>query len=243
MADAYKDDLAYIHDVGFGHLARSAASVLLELLRQEGKVNGRVVDLGCGSGIMAQQLCAAGYDVLGIDISNALLDIARERVPQGEFRTGSFLKVQLPECIAVTAIGECFNYLFDNGNTKQELLKLFRHIYEALCPEGLLVFDVAEPGRVSGSNPLRTYTEGEDWAVLMTAEEDEQHYFLSRRITTFRKVGEFYRRDHEVHQLQLLKRAELTEQLQSISFCVRVLAGYGQLQFVPGHIGLLAQKP
>jgi 2-polyprenyl-3-methyl-5-hydroxy-6-metoxy-1,4-benzoquinol methylase len=90
MADAYKDDLAYIHDVGFGHLARSAASLLLELLRQEGKVNGRVVDLGCGSGIMAQDLCAAGYDVLGIDISNALIAIARERVPQGEFRTGSF---------------------------------------------------------------------------------------------------------------------------------------------------------
>lgn len=243
MADAYRDDLAYIHDVGFGHLARSAASVLLELLRQQGKIKGRVVDLGCGSGILAQELCAAGYEVLGIDISNALISIAHERVPQGEFHTGSFLKVKLPTCIAVTAIGECFNYLFDNGNSKQELLNLFRRVYDVLCPEGLFVFDVAEPGCISGSDPLRTYTEGDDWAVLMTAEEDKQHEFLTRRITSFRKVGELYRRDYEVHQLQLFKRAELTEQLQSIGFRVRLLAGYGQLQFASGHIGLLAQKP
>jgi hypothetical protein len=33
MTDAYREDLAYIHDVGFGHLAKNAAPVLLEALR------------------------------------------------------------------------------------------------------------------------------------------------------------------------------------------------------------------
>lgn len=33
MTDAYREDLAYIHDVGFGHLAKNAAPILLEALR------------------------------------------------------------------------------------------------------------------------------------------------------------------------------------------------------------------
>ena len=49
MADAYREDLAHIHDAGFGALARSAAAVLVEALHQQGKHEGLVVDLGCGA--------------------------------------------------------------------------------------------------------------------------------------------------------------------------------------------------
>jgi SAM-dependent methyltransferase len=251
--DGYGEDLAYIHDAGFGHFATNAAPALLGMLRQRGAVWGQrgcvsaprtlVVDLGCGSGIWARELCNAGYDVLGVDQSAAMIAIARKRVPNGEFRHGSFLKAKLPPCVAVTALGECFNYLFDPRNTKPRLLGLFRHAFDALLPGGLLVFDVAGPGRIPRPGTQRSYWEGEDWAALVAAEEDQQRMLLTRRITSFRKVGKLYRRDEEVHRLRLYKRSELAGQLRDCGFRVRTLRGYGQMRFLPGAFGFLARKP
>jgi SAM-dependent methyltransferase len=240
---AYHDDLAYIHDAGFGGFARGAAAGLLPLLRQAGIMSGRVIDLGCGSGIWAGALATAGYDVLGIDLSEAMVRMARQRVPQGEFRAESFLTAELPPCAAVTALGECFNYLFDGRNTRAALCGMFRRILDALPPGGLFVFDVAGPGRVPAPGTQRKYTEGEGWAVLVEAEEDRRRRLLTRRITTFRKVGELYRSDHEVHRLRLYPRQELTGRLRRLGFRVRTLAGYGPTRFAPGHVGFCARKP
>ena len=47
----------------------------------------RVLDVGCGTGVpTARQLVLAGASVTGIDISTVMLDLARENVPQAEFR-------------------------------------------------------------------------------------------------------------------------------------------------------------
>ena len=242
MTDAYRQDLAYIHDVGFGHLAKNATQVLLDALRRSGIVKGQVIDLCCGSGLLARELTAAGYEVLGIDISEALLDMARERLPSTHFRKESILGSELPSCVAVAAIGECFNYLFDEDNTEQALYKLLSRIHKALGLAGLLLFDVAEPGRVPGSGLQQAHTEGEDWAVLMSTEEDRKNRLLIRSITTFRKDGELYRRDQEIHRLRLVTRSELLKQLSGLGFKVYILDRYGQLQFSPGHTGFLANK-
>src|SRR5262245_1645681 len=99
----YHEDLAYIHDVGHGDFARDAAPGVLEIFRSSSIHVGLVVDLGCGSGIWAEELVLAGYNVLGVDISAAMLALARGRVPSAEFRLGSFLDINLPRCVAVTA--------------------------------------------------------------------------------------------------------------------------------------------
>jgi len=242
MVRAYGIDLAYIHDAGFGHIATNAAAFLLGLLRQRRKDTGLVIELGCGSGISAEAIAAAGYDVLGFDISADMIALAQQRVPRGEFRAGSFLTAELPPCVAVTAIGECFSYLFDANSTKQTLSELLRRIHAVLLPGGLLLFDVAALGRVSGAGPQQLCREGEDWAVLVTAEEDRQHRLLTRRITSFRKVGELYRRDHEVHRLRLFERQEMVGLLRDAGFRVWPLAEYGPLRFVRGHLGFLARK-
>ena len=61
-------------------------------------------------------------------------------------------------------------------------------------------------------------------------EEDRQRQLLTRRITSFRQVGELYRRDQEVHRQRLLAGSELAAQLRSIGFRVRILRGYGPLR-------------
>src|SRR6476620_9236965 len=102
----YTDDLAFIHDAGFGDLARHAAGVLQNALRAHGFRTGLIVDLGCGSGILSKAMIDAGYDVLGIDISPAMIRIARKRVPRARFATASLLRFEFPACHAVAAIGE-----------------------------------------------------------------------------------------------------------------------------------------
>jgi SAM-dependent methyltransferase len=239
---AYRDDLAYIHDVGFGQFAKQAAIELLGHLRRTANRQGLVVDLGCGSGILSEAVSDAGFRVVGFDISCGMIDLARERVPQAEFHEASFLDVPLPSAIAVAAIGEVFNYCFDRHNTRQRLWRLFGRVFDALAAGGLFLFDVATPGRVPGGLQ-HGYTEGPGWACLYTAVEDARRKRLTRTITSFRQVGDLYRRDHEVHQLQLLDRAEVRARLRAVGFRVCTLAGYGDMQFPRGYVGFLARKP
>jgi SAM-dependent methyltransferase len=242
MEEAYRTDLAYIHDAGFGRFARGAAALLLEELPRRGFDRGLVIDLGCGSGILAEQLSARGFEVLGIDLSAALIALARKRLPGGLFRVESLLTAELPPCVAIAAVGECVNYLFDDRHSWEGVRRVLGRAFEALAPGGLLVLDVAEPGRVPGG-ASKTCIEGEDWAVLVTAEEDGQQGLVTRHITSFRKVGDLYRRDHEVHRLRLVPRAEVVSWLRAIGFQVQTLGGYGPEEFFAGHVGFLARKP
>ena len=235
MYDAYREDLAFIHDLGFGDMAVAAADALLPLLAGAGFAGGTVVDLGCGSGILAERMVDAGFDVLGVDISPAMIELAQQRVPSAAFTCESWLRAELPPCVAVAAVGECFNYRFDPG--------LFRRVHGALAPGGVLLFDAAGPGRVPGTGPLRTFVDGGDWTVLMTAEEDPEARSLVRRITSFRSLGELYRRDDEIHELELHSPGELLEELSEAGFEARVLSAYGRLTLPPGLAGFLAQRP
>jgi SAM-dependent methyltransferase len=239
----YGDDLAYIHDAGHGDFARSAAPGLLQFLRNRGITAGLVIDLGCGTGIWAKDLVRAGYAVLGIDISSSMIALARKRVPAAKFRAGSFLETTLPVCVAVTSIGECFNYLFDNSNCQEVLAGLFRRIYDSLQPGGLLVFDILEPGYLRGTGLQRRFREGKDWAVLSEIEEDRKLARLTRRITTFRRVGKLYRRGNEIHRLQLYQGSELAKELRRAGFSITRLRSYGSLRFPASHVGFLAGKP
>jgi SAM-dependent methyltransferase len=156
----YDEDLAYIHDQGFANMARNASRTVQNLLRVQKIRNGLVVDLGCGSGVLAERLTRAGYDVLGIDLSEAMLRLARKRAPLARFELRSLFHVRLQACVAVCAIGQCVNYLFDPRGTIR-LEGFFRRVHAALNPGGVFVFDIAVPG--SGSKPLLLHSQGEDW--------------------------------------------------------------------------------
>ena len=74
---AYGDDLAYIHDAGFGGFADRAAPWLLQQLAEQGLRDGLVIDLGCGSGIWARRYRWPAIRVLGYDISPSMVAIAQ----------------------------------------------------------------------------------------------------------------------------------------------------------------------
>lgn len=239
--DAYGQDLAYIHDAGFGKVAQAAGLTFLKALASQPE-KGPVLDLGCGSGILSKTITDAGYEVQGYDISPAMIDLARQRVPNATFQVGSFLTVEIPSCQAVAAVGEVLNYLFDRGNTRTNLERFFRRIYQALRPGGIFLFDVATPGRVPGKGPQQKYVAGPDWAVLVTQEENDQTRRLTRKIISFRQTGSLYRRDEEIHETRLYCPKEITESLRKIGFRVRPLRHYGSLRLAPGHVAFLARK-
>ena len=55
------------------------AEYLIGLLKENGIEDGLVCELGCGTGQMTRRLAAAGYDMIGIDLSEEMLDVAREQ--------------------------------------------------------------------------------------------------------------------------------------------------------------------
>lgn len=238
--EGYRDDLAYIHDAGFGQLARDAAALVLAQLRRQQKAAALVVELGCGSGIQSEIVAAAGHRVLGIDRAPAMLELARRRAPTAEFREASFLTADFPDCDAVTAVGEIFNYLFDKQNTRPRLMALLRRIHQALVPEGFLLFDVAGPGRAWPPETRRRFFEGNDWTCLVDVELQKD--VLLRRIVSFVRAGQLYRRDEEVHRLRLYSPADIAAALRATGFRVRRLFSYGETRFPPGLTGFWAQK-
>jgi SAM-dependent methyltransferase len=239
----YGEDLAFIHDAGFGALARRASDCLIDALRRGGINSGLVVDLGCGSGILSEALATAGYDVLGFDFSPAMIDLARRRVPGGQFRIESLHTASWPPCVAVAAVGECLSYLLeDDEMSKPPYADLFRRVHESLPPGGIFLFDVVGPGRVLSEGPYRSHFMADDWAVLVTAEEDRSRGILTRRITSFRKVGELYRRDDEVHRQHLASREVVAELLREVGFEIAILDAYGPRPLPPGDVAFLARK-
>lgn len=63
----------------------------LDAMLEEVKPGQQVLDIGCGTGRVCNQLEATGVDYFGIDISEAEIALAKEGCPQGDFRTGSML--------------------------------------------------------------------------------------------------------------------------------------------------------
>jgi SAM-dependent methyltransferase len=236
MNDFYGQDLAAIHADAFEALAAAAAETLLKALSQ-GHPSGRVLDLGCGAGPLSQRIHQKGFATWGLDLSPALIALARERLPQAEFHCGSVLDADLPKAVAVAAVGEVLNYA-----TAQEpggLARVFRRVFDALEPKGVFLFDLAGCGR-SGAG--RRFTESASWAVGVIATESDD--LLVRKITIFRNLGKGgWSRSFEEHRLRLWPTGAVIKELVSCGFRVKELPGYDGIAMPPSLHVYLAVKP
>jgi 2-polyprenyl-3-methyl-5-hydroxy-6-metoxy-1,4-benzoquinol methylase len=81
VSGIYREDLVYVHDAGFRGLAQAAAAYLLERFDTAPHPITRILDIGCGSGITTRIFADAGFSVVGIEPSAAMINLARKAAP------------------------------------------------------------------------------------------------------------------------------------------------------------------
>ena len=116
--------------------------VLTELALEQG---GRVLDLCCGTGIVTVPLAETGLEVVGVDISEAMLERARAKA-EGRQNLTFYLQNAL-----TFSTSQRFSLTLMTGNafqcflTDKDLSVLFEKVYALLSPGGVLIFDTRLP--------------------------------------------------------------------------------------------------
>ncbi|HYK03078.1 MAG TPA: class I SAM-dependent methyltransferase [Thermoanaerobaculia bacterium] len=191
-------------------------------MAKHGIRDGLLLDVGCGTGVLARELTLAGFDVLGFDASPAMIELARSTAPEARFEVASFETAELPSCDAIVAMGEVLSY--------GDIRTFIPRAAAALRRDGVLLFDVAERHSYPAYDEQRLG--GDDWSIIAIKESDGAK--VTRRVLTFRNDGGETRRDEEVHELALYDRTELLALLRN-DFRVRVRRSYGRRRLPKGH--------
>lgn len=113
------------------------------LLQEYGIKDGLVLDLGCGTGSLTELLAEKGYDMIGVDNSEDMLQTAMEK--RGESgRDILYLMQDMREfelygtVRAVVSICDCMNYILDY----EDMVQVFRLVNNYLDPKGIFIFDL-----------------------------------------------------------------------------------------------------
>ena len=237
----YLTDLAYIHHAGFTGFAVKAGAGVLKFLHASGLRNSRVVELGCGSGVVSKILTLNGYKVHGMDYSRAMVRLARQNVPRARFSVGSLWRWQIPRCDAVVSVGECLNYQFEAPVTPANLHTLFSRVSSALRQGGVFLFDVLCETADEVPMYSQKWTEGTDWFVAV--DRTESRSSITRTIICFRRTQKMFRRSVEVHRLRKHRLMRVIGLLQRCGFAVRIEPGYTRRETLgDGHVVVFATK-
>ena len=101
-----------------------------------------VLDLGCGTGAMTERLASYGYDMIGIDNSSAMLEIAKNKEESSDYNI-LYLQQDMREfelygsVAAVICVCDSINYILELS----ELRQVFCLVNHYLDPGGLFIFD------------------------------------------------------------------------------------------------------
>lgn len=181
----------------------------------------QLVDIGCGTGVLSVQFAKAGYEVIGVDLSESMLTIAQNRSMQ-EDTAISFICQSMADLegidavdIAVIAI-DSINYL----ETFDEVKQTFKRIFNALSPGGQLFFDVHSLYKMDVIYPNGPFTyEDESVAYIWHTESGEEEHSIYHDITFFvRDELGYYERFEESHYQRTYPLESYTELLKQIGF-------------------------
>ena len=119
------------------------AGYVISLLKEKGIEEGLLLDLGCGTGNITQRLAKSGYDMIGVDNSAEMLEIAQEKNIEEESQILYLLQdmreFELYGTVrAVISICDSMNYIIEY----EDLTEVFRLVNNYLDPEGYFIFDM-----------------------------------------------------------------------------------------------------
>ena len=172
---------------------------IVEKLRANGIDSGYVVDLGCGTGKLTTLLADAGYDMIGIDNSFDMLDMALEREDDRilylmqdmrEFELYGTVKAVISVCDSV-------NYI----TKKEELRKVFQLVNNYLDPEGVFIFDFNTEYKYRELIGETVIAEDrEDVSFIWFNEYDEESHLNDIDLKVFvQEEGDIYQKFQEEH--------------------------------------------
>ena len=197
------------------------------------------MDLGCGSGIFAAMAERAGFHVIGVDQSAAMLALAKRQSPTSKFIQSSLDTFSVPPCDAVTSLGEPFNY--GAHRRSSDLRRVFARIASALRPGGMFLFDLI----LHEGKPMnyRSWRVGDGWTLLWEVTEDQKRRKLTRHNITFCIEKGQIRRGEERHIVHLFRRKEVEQALRIAGFNFVVSPKYGSWSLPVRRLAFVATKP
>ena len=161
-----------------------------------------VVDLGCGTGTLTELMYRKGYDMIGVDASGSMLNIAMEK----KEKSGSeilYLQQDMRELELYGTVGTIFsvcdslNYILE----EDELLEVFSLVNNYLFPGGIFIFDFNTDHKYRDIIGETTIAENREdcsfiWENFYDPEEEINEYDLT---VVVREEGDTFRRFTETH--------------------------------------------
>ena len=178
-------------------------------------LEGLVLDLGCGTGTMTELLAEKGYDMIGVDSSEEMLEQAMEkRVQSGLdilYLLQDMREFELYGTVrAVVSVCDSLNYVLE----EEELLQVFRLVNNYLDPGGIFLFDMNTPYKYRELLGDSTIAENREegsfiWENYFDEETGVNEYvltlFLREADGRYRKEEEFhYQKAYGVEQVKRL---------------------------------------
>lgn len=200
--EAYSS-FAEVYDLFMDNVPYEEWSVYLQqLLKENGVEDGLVLDLGCGTGTLTELLAAQGYDMIGVDASEEMLQAAMEkRTHSGQdilYLLQDMREFELYGTVrAVVSICDSINYILEY----EELVRVFTLVNNYLDPGGVFIFDlntVYKYQNILGDNTFAEDREESSFIWDNFYDEDDQvnEYDLTLFI---REENGLYRKYTETH--------------------------------------------
>jgi SAM-dependent methyltransferase len=212
------DIFARIYNEEWGQgLGEFALRPLEKLVLPHLSEGSKIFDIGCGTGQLAQELVIRGYQVTGLDGSEAMLDYARKNAPNAQFIAGDARFFEFTSSFdAIISTSAALNHVINID----ELIGVFHNVYAALFPNGHFLFDMNLDERYK-SNLWNGVTQGNitdeyAWAV-------RQSYAPEGKIgkietTTFQLLNGAWQRSDVTWLVQGYSKSEVISALEKVGF-------------------------
>jgi len=138
---AYEKMAKYYSDFRFeGKAVNNEYIEMPATLSLIGNVKGKkVLDLGCGPGIYAEILKKHGAEVHGLDLSEKMIEIAKKRVSNVDFKVGTVYKMPYKNSYFDVVVAAYVVHYFKDFD------RALREIHRVLKKDGIFVFSTTNP--------------------------------------------------------------------------------------------------